>query len=796
MKGIRERIEVWFGSVARVLYYHAKVTLFLMLICIVVLVTQLPKITLDTSTEGFLHKKDPTLIDYNTFRDQFGRDEMIIIAIQPPKVFDLAFLEKLKALHEDLEDHVPYLDDITSLVNARNTRGEADELIVEDLLEEWPETPDALAALKQRVLENPIYVNMVISEDASFTTIAIKTESRSSLKDQKGEPITYLTDQENSEVVYTVRDIVKKYEADDFKIWVAGSPVVTHFLKQSLIRDIRKFMLLAVAMIAISLFLMFRNFSGVFLPLLIVVLTLLSTLSLMAATGTPIKLPTQILPSFLLAVGIGASVHILAMFYHHLRKSGDKEASVVYAVGHSGLAVVMTSLTTAGGLLSFSTADIAPIADLGIFAGGGVMLSLLYTIVLIPPFLSILPINAAKIKEHGQETTLTDRVMTIIGRFATSYPKAILLFSAVVIIISLVGATRIRFAHDVLKWFPEDNDIRQASETIDQNLRGSITFEAILDVGAENSLYNPDILNRIDQTATYFETLKDGNIFVGKSIAITTILKEINKALHENRQEFYTIPKNRELIAQEFLLFEMSGSDDLEDVTDSLFSKTRLTLKLPFTDAFAYKGIMETIKTHLAETFPDVKVTLTGMVTLLFRTLNNVMSSMTESYIIAFIVITMLMILLIGRLYIGLLSMIPNIFPIILTLGLMGWLNLPMDLFSMLVGSIAIGLAVDDTIHFMHNFRRYYEASGDPQEAVMHTLHTSGRAMLVTSCVLSLGFFIFMLAGMNNLFNFGLLTGFTIVMALLADYFISPALLVLFADKFHTARSESVPVNS
>ncbi|MCI5223222.1 MAG: hypothetical protein D3924_11240, partial [Candidatus Electrothrix sp. AR4] len=137
----------------------------------------------------------------------------------------------------------------------------------------------------------------------------------------------------------------------------------------------------------------------------------------------------------------------------------------------------------------------------------------------------------------------------------------------------------------------------------------------------------------------------------------------------------------------------------------------------------------------------------------------------------------------------GMLSMIPNLFPIFLTLGIMGWFQVPMDLFTMLVGSISIGLAVDDTIHFMHNFRRYFEKTGDAVEAVMHTLHTAGRAMLITSCVLSIGFFIFMFASMNNLFNFGWLTGFTIITALLSDYFIAPALMVLVNKSDHPQNS-------
>jgi predicted RND superfamily exporter protein len=266
---------------------------------------------------------------------------------------------------------------------------------------------------------------------------------------------------------------------------------------------------------------------------------------------------------------------------------------------------------------------------------------------------------------------------------------------------------------------------------------------------------------------------------------VTTILKEINQALNENRSAYYAIPQNRDLIAQEFLLFENSGSDDLEDVVDSQFSKARFTIKGPFKDAVKYNRFIDTVNRYFDENFPEANITLTGLMVLLSRTVNNAIISMATSYIIALVVITVLMIILIGRFQIGLLSMVPNLAPILLMLGIIGATPLKMDLFTMMVASIAIGLAVDDTIHFMHNFRRYYEQSGDPKQAVYETLNTTGRAMLVTTIVLSIGFLIFVFASMNNLFAFGLLTAFTILMALVADYLVAPALMVL-VNRTHT----------
>ncbi|MCI5224674.1 MAG: RND transporter, partial [Candidatus Electrothrix sp. AR4] len=469
----------------------------------------------------------------------------------------------------------------------------------------------------------------------------------------------YLTDAENSEVVQAVTRIVTAYHSPDFEIYVAGSPVVTDFLKKSMMKDMRKFLGLAVLTIAVFLFLMFRRISAVFLPLLVVFLSLLSTIGLMALFGTPIKLPTQILPSFLIAVCVGDSVHILAMFFHQLKKNkGDKAEAIEYAVGHSGLAILMTSITTAGGLVSFSTAEIAPIADLGIYAASGVMLALLYTIVLLPPMLSLIPLRLRREQAAQQKEPLVDKILTAVGHLSTQKPKLILTVTALIFIVSIIGITQIKFSHDIVRWYPENSPVRIATETIDREMKGSIALEVILDTGKVNGLYDPDLLQRIDDSISTMEQLKKGEIFAGKAWSITTLLKEIHQALNENRSKFYQVPDNPQLIPQEFLLFENSGSDDLEDFTDSQFSKARFTIKVPFRDAVAYTDFIQAVNAHFKQTFPEIKITTTGMTSIIFQTMARVIRTMAKSYTIALAVITVLMVLLIGRLRIGMLSMI------------------------------------------------------------------------------------------------------------------------------------------
>jgi len=805
---LRQRIEDGFERFGWRIYRHPWVALALMLALIIGLLSQLPNLRMDTSTEGFLRDDDPVLQQYNDFREQFGRDEVVIIAVSAPDVFGPNFLPKLKALHEELAENVPHLDDITSLINARDTRGVENELIVQDLLEEWPQTEAEREAIRTRAMGNSVYRNLLLSEDGRLTTIVIRTDAFSSegleqddldsfedefdteASDNPPAKRAYLTDAENSALVRKVQEIIAKYQADEFEIYLAGSPVVGEVLKRAMEKNMGRFMVLAVFTISLILLLLFRRISGVLLPLITVILSLLSTLSVMALLGIAFKLPTQIMPSFLLAVGVGASVHLLAIFYRALPYQGIevgeiegrhiKGNAIAKAMGHSGLAITMTSLTTAAGLASFAGSEVAPIGDLGAISALGVLISLVFTLVLLPALLALTPIRLKPPKRDPKAQPPMDRLLAGIAKFSTSRPKLVLTISAAAILFGATGATQVAFSHKPYEWLPKSNTTRQATDFLDQKMRGTSTVEVVVQTDRENGLYEPRIMQGLDRLAPMVEAIDEGELFVGKTLSVADILKETNRALNENRSEFYRIPDNRELIAQELFLFENSGSDDLEDFVDSQFRQARFTAKMPWVDAVLYEDFIQKLERMFRQELgEEVGLHVTGMITLLGRTMGASMYTMAESYLIAVGVITLMMIFMMGDLRIGLITMIPNLTPILLTLGLMGWIGLPLDLFTMLIGAIAIGLAVDDTIHFMHNFRRYHHQSGHVAHAVNETLLSTGRAMLITTIVLSTGFFLYMFSTLTNLFAFGLLTGFTIFMALLADFFLAPALMAM-----------------
>jgi predicted RND superfamily exporter protein len=772
-----------------------------MLLVTLALGSQLRKLEVETSTETLLHEDDPARVVYDAFRRQFGREEVIVISVHPPEVFDLAFLAKLRDFHSELEERVPHLDEVSSLINARETLGDGEELIVRDLLEELPEGPAELANLEQRALSNPLYRSLLISDDGSIVTVMVTTTAYSSLGvggevddladfddaaagDGGGssEP-AFITGHESAEVVRAVNDVVAEYRAPDFELHLAGAPVMTYDVTEELKKNVGLFSVLSVVAVSLLLFLLFRRVSAVLLSLVVVGPSIVSTFGLMAIAGDPIGLPTQILPSFLLAVGVGASVHLLVIFFQAFDGEASREEAIAFAMGHSGLAIIMTSLTTAAGLFSFVTAELAPVAVLGVFGPVGVLIGLAYCLVLLPALLAVAPMARRTRRTRDGEAGWIQRFLLWMGDRCVRSPWVVIICVSVILLVAIAGITRLRFEYDPLRWFPETNVLRQDTELIDRELKGNITLEVIVDTGRANGLHEPRILIGLDRLRAISEAyVREDGLFVGKALSIADVAKEIHRALNENRPEYYAIAGDRKIIAQEMLLFESSGTDDLEDFVDSQFQKARMSFKLPYAPPLSFAGLIDDVMEAFDREFGDeVEITATGFVSLMTRSLNAVVISMGRSYVMALVVIAPLMFLLLGTLRGGTAAMVPTLAPIIVTLGLMGWIGIPLGIFTLMIGSIAIGLAVDNTIHFMHNFRRYYENTGDVRQAVRETLTTTGHALLVAATSLSLAFFIYTFAELRNLVHFGLLTGFTIMAAFIAGITVSPALMALAA---------------
>ncbi|MBF0589823.1 MAG: MMPL family transporter [Magnetococcales bacterium] len=829
MTRLKHWMETRFFALGMGIAQHPLITLLLVGIVSALLIAPLPRLTIDTSNEGFFSPDDPALVAYDDFRDRFGKDDELMVVFRPPEVFDYTFLETLRTMQAEIGEKVPYIKKITSLVNARRTYGKEDVLVVEKLIETTPTTPEAMVELKNRVMSNPAYINNLISADGRFTAMLIEpvavvdhTESdnldaaldnfddplafgedagdglenfdespteptppkRAKVKTSNDPfaPRHYVSTGEYRQMMEAITPILSRYRSEQkLTIHVAGNPAFTDRITRAVERDNLTLIPLSMGMMVIFLALMFRRVTGVVYPLLVVTLTILSTLGTLVAMGLRLNLVTNILPIFLLVVGVADSVHILTIFYRRLgQNGGDRQEAIAHALRHSGLAVMMTSITTAAGLYSFSFADMAPVVQLGQVTPIGIGLAFFYTITLLPALISLFPVKIPPQEATSSHNPLMDRTMASISAFSCRNAKGILLVCALLLVVAITGMAQLRLSHNAMSWLAKSNPIRVDSEVIDAAMKGSVALEVVIDTGKPGGLYEPAFTRRLEEAVHHFETQSVGGVKIGKASTITTILKEVNRALNENQAAHYLLPESRNLTAQEFLLFEGSGSEDLEKMVDSQFSMVRFSMRAPFLDAVYYAPYIQKTRSYFTDHFPDSKIVVTGIATLFLETMHAILTSMVKSYTFALVVITLFMVMLIGHLRMGLLSMAPNLLPIMLVLGLMGWIGIPFDFATMLTGSIAIGLVVDDTIHFMHNFKRYFDASGNVDQAVRETLLSTGRAILITSAVLAAGFLVFLLGEIRTASNFGIIAASAVTLAMIADFFLAPALMKIF----------------
>lgn len=799
------------------LYENRLKTLIILFVFFAALCSQLPKLTINTTLESYLKKTDPVLQDFNYQLEQFGRNPLsICFAIKTKDIFDFDFLEKYKALCDEVCQNVPYVEKIETLINVKNIRSESEDLIIEDLFENWPRNQDELNILKERIRKNPIYRDTIISRDENFTSILVKlkvyspSEEKNGLLDCDGggflqtsgdgkaidsEPSKqYLTGKEQESAVNAAKALVSKYNSPDFRVYITGSITNSIFVQNAVMKDLQLFFLVSFTIISIFLYIIFRRISGVILPGLIVILSFLSTLGLRSLFGDPLTVVSQLMPCFIIAVGVGYSIHILAIFYKSLQVSSDKKESIINAFGHSGLPVLITCITTVGGLLSFLSAELVPVIKFGIYASTGVIFALLYTLLLIPPMISLFSFKIKIRKKQGHaDGSWMEKFLTMNGRFVVGHPYLILATAFLVLIFSFIGIRKIHFGQDYVKWFPEGSMVRTATATIDNDFNGSYVTNVILDFKTKDRLYDPDILNRIEESLTYLENLKVGEVFVGKAWSITTILKEINQALHDNDKIYYTIPPDKNLVAQEFFLYESSDPGGLENFVDRSFSKAQLAIKIPNLDALYFEEFYEVVDRHLKNKFPEANITITSLHKVYTQSFTATIKTVARSYTTALFTVTLLMLIFLGPRY-GLLSMIPNLFPIFFSLGLIGWLDFPLNISNLMVACIIIGLAVDDTIHFMHGHRKYNEKYEDVELSIQKTLQTTGRAIIVTTVVLTIGFLTFSLSTLNNFKQFGLLSAIAICLALISDLLIAPALLICM-NKINIRQTQKVKVN-
>jgi len=784
---MKTRVELGFGLLARAIAKHPLLWFLAYVLVIGALASQLVHLRKDTSVEGFLKKGSQEIIKYDEFKNLFGRDEVLMLGLEAEDVFNPTFINELRALHTEIAETVPHIKSVDSLINARHTFGADDTLYIEDLMPEvFPTDPAEVQKLKDYTYGNPNYLNYLISKDGHYTALIIKLEAYKNVENAAGETEQkYLDDKDLEEVLSKLRTIIEAHEKTlGKKIDLGGSVPISVSIGEVMERDFGVFTGLAILLIGIVLALVFKRISGVTMPIIAMGLSVITTLSLMAIMDDPIQVSTSILPSFLLAVCVGDSIHLLAVFYRNYDEGAEKVDALAYAMQHTGIPIFFTSITTAAGLSSFAISDITAVAALGFYGALGTMIALLLTVFILPCLIALLPLKR-KAPNYEESSSRLQKFLASCADFSIRFPKQIVTVGAIIFLVTFYISSQIKFSHWPLAWLPDDSPALHAIQNHEANMGGSLAIEFMIDTGESRGVSNPEFMKALNEAGAEMQSWKTDTYEVIKVISVSDIVKESNRALHDNNQDFYVIPDSAELIAQELFLVELDEPDDLFQMIDQDYRRARITLLVPWVDAFDLLPLIIRSKDYVNEKLSpfSTEIVQTGVSPVLGATFVKMMYSTAQSYGISAIVITIMMVLLIGSFKLGLLSMIPSLIPIFIVLAGFSLAGVSLDMLTMLVGSIAIGLTVDDNVHFMHNFKKVYEQTGDPEIAIRETLLSSGRAMFITSIVLSIGFFVYTQSEMKNMVTFGYMTAGCIAFALVGTFLLAPALMMLANKK-------------
>ncbi len=798
------------------------------------------KLHIDNSPEAFMDSRSEAAIALEDFRDIFGRDDVVLLLIRGD-VFSKPYLDKLATLHEELgqidleleslgerksdrdrargrvteatrrarpaeaapddfddfdsfdsgggdwgdEEGGSIIDEVISLINVRKIRASADGIDVGDLLDPMPTTPDEIAAIRRQVLGDPeagrpadsSIVGQVVSADGRHSAIVLRTQFMS-------EPDSLLVSEH-------VQGIVARYTTPDFFIHLAGLPPLNAALQHIALTDMQTLTLIMLLLIGVVLLFMFVHPMGAVVPMVVVAASAIWALGLMAALGMSMTMLSNIIPSFLICVGVADSVHLISVYRQGVLAGVDSAEAAKRAVAGTGMPIFFTTITTAVGLLSFQFASVDAIGEMGLIGAAGVFAAFLNTVTLLPALLSF---NRKSVMgaDRPRRMGAIDGFLRLCAGLSSGSDgrrRATLAVAAGVTAVALYGASLLYVWHDPLTWVPPDHDIRLAFDAADEHLGGASAIQILIEGKGERGVKDIRLHQGLEKLEAYVEGFEHPRLpgpIVGSARSLTDILREIHQALHGGGPEEYRIPDDQAVIDNYFVLVESSGPDDLRRSMTLDARKTQMTIGTRWLEATSYLPLADYLEKGIAEFIPpDVAdVTLTGTVYNVLSTVGQLLLDLMKTFILAFIVITAIMMVVLKSWRLGVIAMAPNLMPIAYILGLMGLADVPIDMSNLMIASIALGMAVDDTIHLCHHFRVHFAAHGRVEDAIQHALRHTGRALVVTSIILSAGFSVYLASVMESFQRFGLLIALTVIFAVVLDLTVTPALLrTVFRDR-------------
>ncbi|EAR09871.1 efflux RND transporter permease subunit [Reinekea blandensis] len=815
----KHQLEQFFATLSGRIMLHPKLTLLCFVTILIGFGQFLRFVEIDPELENFIDPSTQLRQEYTHAKEVFGRNDMVMLALRGD-VLSIDFLDRMSELQSRIDTELPYINEVTSILNAPYQRGTDDTLEVLDLVESLPQTDADLQQIDRRLQESSLASEVLTNDERSMTLVMIEpatydygesetdpfsndafddvfaddpfaADTDASADIAIDDDLPFLSQFQTMEMLAELDTLLSEYP--DLSPLQAGMPVMNVELEGTMKSEMLFFLRLTVALIVLTLLAFFRQVGAVIAPMVAVLSALLLTMSLLVISGHKIQIPLVLLPSFLLAITIGDAVHLLTHFYRRIRDGDDRLLAMQHAIQRTAVPMLLTSLTTAGGLLSLVIADVVPIRNLGLFAAVGVMLAFVLTMTLIPALIMLLPMRRQSGTRH---TSKLAGIMEKLGTVSWQHGGKVALLWLLAGLLSLSQIVQLRFSHDPLNWMPDDLPIVDATQVIDRELSGTMTLDVIFETGQENGVKDLTFLQTLATWQDELDSRSDNDIQIRGSSSLIDILRESNRALNGGTQAQYRLPDTQQAVNEELFLFETSAADTLNQLVDADYSQTRMTLVLPWKDLLVYSDFIDDIAEQGQTRFAQqADVSVTGMMALMGGTMIKLVYDTAGSYLLAAGIISIMMMLLLGSVRLGLLAMIPNIAPIVVVMGAMKPLGIELDMLTILVATIAIGIAVDNTVHFTHHFRHGLDLGHSVQAAMQDAFAGAGQALFTTCIVLTAGFYVFLFSDVHSIFNLGFLCGTAFILAMISNFTLTPFLLRWFYRNHPAPTASSTPAH-
>jgi hydrophobe/amphiphile efflux-3 (HAE3) family protein len=712
---------------------------------------QIKYLTINSDILSSLPDDDTTALLYKKIGNQFGGNEIGMIVLETDDVFKTDVLQHIKQITDSLKI-TGGVSTVTSLTNILDIRSSEWGIEIGKLVDEYdlPDEKSELDSLKNYVFSKDMYKGAIVSEDGTATVILF----------------TLLPDADKQAVAEEIKNKVETLNLPG-KVYFGGLPFMLDDITDLILSDI--IWLIPIVFIIISLILLFsfRSLHGMLLPLLAAGITVIWTLGIMALSGYELTIITNIMPVVLLAIGSAYAIHVINSI--NLFTLKDRRKALVKAIAYTMIPVILASVTTAIGFISFVFgAYLTMIKDFGICTAIGILIALLLSIFFIPAVISVLSVYRKKVEAERivKKNILSRVILQPLVNLLFKHPKYILTVWVILILISIGGIFLIKTSVNITEYFKKDNPTRVSEDVMQKKFGGSLPVF----VEFEGDVQEPEVLKMMIRTEDFMK--EDPNISSAQSVA--DLIQQMNDVMGEGEK----VPDDKAKIEQ--LWFLLDGQDVMQQLVSYELDKGIIQSKFASIKTKEIEDFTNKMDKFIEEnSYEHFKIKFTGIPPLYVKLNNSLVKSQYSSLLIAITLVLLIVGIIMHSFSQGVYATIPIIATVLVLLGFMGYTGIPLDIATVLVGSIALGIGIDYSIHMISGFNTHLKDCGNAEKAIGETIMTTGKAVIINVVSVAAGFLVLLFAQIVPLQNFGLLIAISMFGSGLGALTLLPVILIV-----------------